>query len=223
MKVHVYVKERSERVPRKNFRHLGGGPLWKRQLLKFCDHEVFLDTDSREILAEVEGSEDLSHVTAYARLLDHAQDPNPGLAMTWRFLEEFVARRDEPVAVVHVTSPFLRVETVERAWEEVEAGKFDSAASVTEVRDFCYRRGGRGELVPLNHDGRHIPGTQDLEPVVHLNHAFYVLSHDSLSRWGHRVGDRPLLVPLRHPESIDIDWEEDFRLAEAVLASGVRA
>ena len=222
MKIHIYVRERSERVPGKVLREIGGVQLWKHTMLKFRGHDVYLDTDSRRILADCEADPDLSHVTAYARHHHHAMNPEPGMAMTERFFRDFVTDPIEPVAIVHVTSPFLRIETVERMVSEVRGGTYDSAATVTRIRDYAYREQG-GAWIPLNHDGRNIPGTQSLEPVFHLNHAAFVVTKDSLARWGHRIGARPYMHVTEFPENLDLDWEEDFALADAVVAREVMA
>ena len=221
VKVHTYVREHSVRCPGKNLRYLGGEPLWRRTLRRYADHDVYLDTDSEAVLESCRTDPELFHVTAYPRAHEH-RIREPGLGMTWRFLEEHVPDADEPVALVHVTSPFLDPIRVETAWGVVADGRhYDSAASVTEIQDYCYRTGRDGYPVPLNHDGRRIPGTQKLEKVWHLNHAFFVFSRRSLERWNHRVGERCLFVPLPFPESLDIDHPEDFRMAEAVLAAGI--
>lgn len=217
MKVHTYVREHSVRVPRKNFRQLGGEPLWRRTLRKYRGHEVYLDTDSDALIREIQADPEMAHVLAYPRAPEH-RTGEPGLAMTRRFLAEF-CKPDEVVALVHVTSPFLDPRRVEHAWEQVVRGPYDSAASVTLIRDYCYRTEAR-RLIPLNHDGRAIPGTQTLTPVVRLNHAFFVFSRRSLDRWNHRIGEDCLTVPLPHPEDLDIDYEEDFRIAEALVAGG---
>lgn len=218
MKVHTYFRDRSTRVPGKVHVEIGGEPLWRRLCLKFRGHEVFADVDSPRILAAIEGDPELAHVTAYPRLGEHAEAKEPGLAMTRRFLREFVEDPLEPIAIVHATAPFLEVATVQLLQDAVESGEYDSGATVTRIQDYAYRMTGPFTWVPLNHDGRTIPGTQQLEPLYHLNHAAFVVSRDSIERWGHRVGARPYMLATEHPENVDIDTPEDVAFARAVAA-----
>ena len=65
MKFFIIIKEKSERLPDKNFLELGGISLYKHLLksLLVSNYEVFVDTDSDIIL------KDLKHkqVTCYKR------------------------------------------------------------------------------------------------------------------------------------------------------------
>ena len=67
MKIFIPIKENSQRVPGKNFRPINGVPLYKHALYKLSDFEVYIDTDSREILDEVIADPRLQNVTAYKR------------------------------------------------------------------------------------------------------------------------------------------------------------
>ena len=48
--IFIPIKHNSQRVARKNFRRFGSEPLFKRTLLKFRGHQIFVDTDSQEII-----------------------------------------------------------------------------------------------------------------------------------------------------------------------------
>jgi len=219
MKVLITIKENSLRCPGKNFRMLGGEPLYKRALRKFKDHQVFLDTDANWVLKEVESDPGLGHVVAYSRSKEAIEAQDPSLLLIKNFLTK-VSDEREHVALVHVTSPFLRVKTLESAVERLMTNSHhDSACSVTNIQNFFFRPSLNGPL-PVNFDTRCIPKTQDLEPMIQLNHAFYVFSKESFERTGHRIGFKPYFYPLGFPENWDIDTEEDWdwttKLAELV-------
>jgi CMP-N-acetylneuraminic acid synthetase len=65
IKLFVIIKESSERVPSKNFKVLGDKPLWKHLLYELFPYDVFVDTDSMEVLEQCSTDTNLSHVTAY--------------------------------------------------------------------------------------------------------------------------------------------------------------
>ena len=221
MKIFTNIKENSVRCPHKNFRDFGGVPLYIHTLLKFKDFEFYVDTDSYRIIREVESNPSLSHVKAYRRLDEHANMENPGILMTQRFLDLYVEDPDEPIAVVHVTCPFLKVSTVKKAFEEWESGKYDSICSVNVIRNFCLRKsyhdGVEVKYVPLNFDFRHVPRTQDLEPIYELNHAFFMFNKRTMNKYDNRIGANPYFMETSFPENIDIDYPEDFDLALKVL------
>ena len=50
MKIFVPIKKNSQRVPRKNFRKIEGLALFERLFEKTKSFQVFVDTDSEEII-----------------------------------------------------------------------------------------------------------------------------------------------------------------------------
>ena len=59
MIIFIPIKENSQRVPRKNFREINGVPLYKHTLYKLSDYEVYVDTDSTEVILDIESDERL--------------------------------------------------------------------------------------------------------------------------------------------------------------------
>lgn len=218
MKIFTNIKETSVRVPRKNFKDFGGTPLYMHTISKFTDFDFYIDTDSDEI---IDACKDISHVTAYKRLPEHDSMDNPGILMTKRFLDEHVEDPTEPIAVVHVTCPFIKTQTILEAFRLWESGLYDSICSVNVIRNFCLRKsyhdGREVKYIPLNFDFRHIPSTQDLEPIYELNHAFFMFNRDTIDKYDNRIGSNPYFMETRFPENIDIDYPEDFELALKVL------
>ena len=67
MKIFIPIKEKSQRVPRKNFRLLGGVPLYRHTLLKLTEHEVYVDTDSDELIEEIKKDNKLKNVVPFKK------------------------------------------------------------------------------------------------------------------------------------------------------------
>ena len=65
MKIFIPIKTNSQRVPKKNFRAFRGAPLYKFVLRKLSNFDVYVDTDSEEILGQIEFDPTLQHVHAY--------------------------------------------------------------------------------------------------------------------------------------------------------------
>lgn len=124
------------------------------------------------------------------------------------------AVKSDYYVLAHVTSPFLKPETVHAAVDSVIAGRHDSAFTVRAIQTFCWYAGR-----PLNYDLEHVRRTQDLEPVYAETSAFYVFPRGLMEHEGRRIGDNPYFAVTDFPEDIDIDTEADFMLAEAYLSA----
>jgi CMP-N-acetylneuraminic acid synthetase len=116
--------------------------------------------------------------------------------------------------LAHVTSPFLRPETLGAAVRAVRSGTHDSALTVRPVQTFCWYQGR-----PLNYELTHVKRTQDLEPVYAETSACFLFPRALMAEQGRRVGDRPHFMVTDFPESLDIDTESDFLHAEVFLQS----
>jgi N-acylneuraminate cytidylyltransferase len=118
----------------------------------------------------------------------------------------------------HVTTPIIGAEeydkAIERYFASLEEG-YDSLVGVKELRNFL-----------LNHEGRIInnttdipwPRTQDLETLYEINHTMFITSRGIYQEKKNRLGDRPYLYVMNEMLSFDIDWEEDFKMAEMIYA-----
>lgn len=116
----------------------------------------------------------------------------------------------------HVTTPIIGAEKYDKAimkyFASLEEG-YDSLVGVKELRNFL-----------LNHEGRIInnttdipwPRTQDLETLYEINHTMFIASQGVYQEKKNRLGDRPYLYVMDGMLSFDIDWEEDFKMAEMI-------
>ena len=70
---------------------------------------------------------------------------------------------------------------------------------------------------PLNYSPTSIPRTQTIEPVYVETSAFYIFKHDMWAQHHRRVGDNPYMAIVGPVEGVDIDYPEDFELAEMMI------
>jgi len=66
----------------------------------------------------------------------------------------------------------------------------------------------------INHDPEVLIRTQDLPPLCEENSCVYVFTKESFAKHGRRIGETPLMFATPAVQSIDIDDEFQFRLAE---------
>lgn len=217
MKIFVIIKQNSQRVHRKNFRLLGGIPLWMHLIDELKDHDVFIDTDSPEI---IKGCVDMSWVTAYPReqrFIDYEEynelNLSPALMMIDNFLDNYVEDENEIIVTTHVTSPFLKSSTILDAVKILEETSYDSVHSVTRHHEFSWLE---PAMKPINFNPKVIQRTQDLPAIVMSNGAFSVFRKNMFKNLNNRIGENPYYYPLSTPESIEIDTMDDFNLASIV-------
>jgi len=71
---------------------------------------------------------------------------------------------------------------------------------------------------PVNHNPYELLRTQDLPTLFEENSNLYLFSKASFAAAGNkRIGRKPKMFTMNKLEAIDIDEEEDFRLAEALF------
>ena len=218
MKIFIPIKEISQRVPSKNFRLFGGAPLYKHTLYKLKDFEVYVDTDSEEILKQVEEDENLSHVTAYRRREDLTGHEVSVCELICHFVTTYCSSR-EVICQVHVTSPFLNPNTLSVAYSKMRGGfvdsEFDSVVSCNSLQTRLWRKENYG-MCPVNHNPVKLEQTQDLPIYYEENSLFYMFYSDIILQTNNRIGENPYFYVTNFPENLDIDTEEDWTLASMV-------
>ncbi len=116
--------------------------------------------------------------------------------------------------LAHATSPFIRPKTIDDALEKVLTGAFDSAFSVEKIQTFAWYEGR-----PLNYSPDNVPRTQTLEPVYIETSAFFIFPRELWCERHRRIGDHPYMAVVDRIEGLDIDYPEDFAMAEVIAAA----
>lgn len=209
----------SERVPRKNIRPFGPVAhglveIKLRQLLDCAAIDrVILSTNDDEII-------DYAESLDAAGLVIHRRAEH--LASSATSTDDLVGHARELVDEghilwTHVTSPFvtaaLYAEIID-AYRHALADGYDSLMTTTPLRAFLWTEEG-----PLTYD-RSVekwPRTQTIRPVHEVNSAVFLAPTEVYDRQRDRIGDRPRLYALDRLTAFDIDWEEDFVIAEQLL------
>ena len=211
MKFFIIIKGKSERLSNKNFLDLGGIPVYKHLLNELKTEDVYIDTDSDTIFNECKT---LSKITCYKRDTKHIELENnieyavsPVLLMIENFLHKYVQDENEVIITPHVTSPYITLKTMLEATQMLS--EYDTVCACTEHKEFTYFK---GEAVNFNPNV--VSKTQDLEPVVMGNGAFFIFTKKEFMKNKNRTSENNYFYPITFPESIEIDTLNDFRLAE---------
>jgi N-acylneuraminate cytidylyltransferase len=114
----------------------------------------------------------------------------------------------------HVTTPLCGADQYDSGiklyFDKLNEG-YDSLVGVTELKNFL-----------LNKDGKLInnttdipwPRTQDLEALYPINHTMFIAKREVYTKKKNRIGEKPLLYVMDELHSFDIDWPNDFVIAE---------
>lgn len=119
--------------------------------------------------------------------------------------------------MAHTTAPFISPDSIIKGVRAVQCGEYDSSFAAKKLQDFLWKNG-----KPFNYDLARIPRTQDLEPFYIETSGFYIYRSDVMTKLGRRIGDKPYVVEVGEIESIDIDEEQDFMIADAIFNHIIR-
>jgi len=209
------MKANSERVRGKNFRDLGGKPLYRwilDALLAVDDIDsVVINTDARAELAET-GLVDSARVIIRDRRPEICGDM---VSMNTIIADDLAAVPADIYLMTHATNPLLSPATIRAALTKYRDSDADSLFTVTKAQTRFYRADGS----PVNHDPDELIRTQDLEPWFEENSCLYLFTADSFAATGARIGESPNMFETPRLESIDIDEPDDWTLAAALLAA----
>ena len=210
MKVTAFIpiKLNNERTPGKNIKALSDGTplcyLIQKTLLQVpeIDHIVVYCSDDHIQEYLLPGVEYIKRPTS----LDSSSTSIVEVFSS--FLKSY---ESDIYVMAHVTCPFIKPCRFSDSIRAVVSGAYDSAFSCNRIQNFIWKDG-----EPLNFERGRIPRTQDLPPIYKETTSFYVFTREIYNNYGGRVGVNPYLCECSEIESIDVDWPEDFLIADAV-------
>lgn len=205
----VPIRLNSQRVAGKNLRILRERPLMCHIL---------------ETLARTEGIDEvyvfcsdesiLPLLPDRVRFLRRSEELDRDTTLGREIYDSFTAGVEADLYILaHATSPFIRAATIGDALAKVKSGEYDSAFSAEKIQTFAWFEGR-----PLNYSLDNIPRTQTIEPVYIETSAFFIFSREMWCDRGQRIGDRPYMAVVDRIEGLDIDYPEDFTMAEIIAA-----
>ena len=120
-------------------------------------------------------------------------------------------------ATCHCTAPFVAAEHVSECVRKVTEEGYDSAFTAEKVQRLMWYNGR-----PLNFDDEHIPRTQDLPVYYNEVSAAYVFTKETFTKLHRRIGTNPYLCEVSGVECLDIDYPEDFEIADAIYMKMIK-
>ena len=209
----VPAKGNSDRIPSKNSQLLDGKPLFINMLEKLIKcpsiDEVWLDTDSEQFI-DIASELPIHIMKREPQLASNTTDGNA------LFLNE-VSHIDADIYLqVLCTSPFIEIQTIEDTLATlINNPAYDSAVMVKKEKQYLWNNN------QPSYDIEHIPNSVDLNDTIIETMGMYIMYRDHALTLKRRIGNNPYLIYATPIEAIDVNWTEDFQLAN-LIAAGIR-
>jgi len=224
-KVNVFLpcRKGSERVPRKNIKPFAGynNGLIEIKLKQLIETKhidaIYLSTNDDEIL-EYAASLNDPRIQLHKRIEELSSSQTSTDQLVAYALE--LIKEDE-ILWTHVTSPFLTSQAYDQIIEKYFDAKkngYDSLMTSNLIHGFLWNQNGP---INYNREKEKWPRTQTLEPINEINSAVFLASVDIYRDFGDRIGQNPCLYPLDKVQGFDIDWQDDFNIAQAMVEAGL--
>lgn len=205
----IPIKFNNRRLPGKNIKPLGGRPL-----MQYIQETLLQVKGIDEIYVYCSDEGVKEYLLPGVCYLQRPQSLDQDSTKINEVLASFAqAKKADLYLLTHATAPFIKAESIQKGIDAVKSGNYDSAFAVIRQQDFLWQNG-----KPLNYDLSAIPRTQDLVPIYQETCGFYLYTYWQIVEQNRRIGDKPYFVEVSEIEAIDIDEQEDFDLAEAIVS-----
>lgn len=205
----IPIKLNNERIPGKNTKKFADGTA----LVSYFQQVLIESAAFDEIYVFCSNDKIKDYLYKGVRYLKRPEYLDTKEATPQDIMHEFIKVINADIyAVCHCTSPFVTKEHIRECVEAVKSGKYDSSFTGEKVQKLVWTE----KNEPLNFNADNIPRTQDL-PVYHNEvSAAYVFTKTVFEKYNRRIGINPYITEVSGVETIDIDYPEDFEMANLV-------
>lgn len=213
----VPIKLNNERAPGKNLKRFDDGtPLLQLTLLTALKAKEMGCVD--EVIVYCSKEEVKGYLLDGVEFLKRPERLDSQETRCADIMESFLNDIDADIYVMcHATSPFLTAEHLVKCVEAVRSGEYDSAIAAKKMQNFIWYQN-----KPLNFKLDYTPRTQDMLPYYCEISSPYVFTKAVFEQFHGRTGENPYICECSEIEAIDIDYPEDFELANAVYMSLIK-
>ncbi len=216
LKVVAFVpcKGSSSRVVGKNVKLLDAKPLFLHTLEKLifqcsCIDLVILDTESDDVIELAKYLECSHRFAVMKRAANLATNATDGNALFMNEVKHFDA---EIYLQILCTSPFISPKSILHSIEVLQRdnSEYDCVVGVEKTKQYTWTEDG-----PM-YEVQRIPNSVDLPDTIIETMGLYAITREAALLTNRRIGNKPFPLPLTPEEAIDINYDDDFVLAEKV-------
>lgn len=212
------TRKGSERVKNKNTKPFAGieGGLMENKIKQLVEtkllDEIILSTNDETCMAI---AEKYAVKDSRVRIIPRPEE----LCLSSTNLQDLICyvptiTDAEHILWGHVTTPLAGADQydagIQLYLDNLKNG-YDSLVGVTELKNFLLNK--EGKLINNTTDIPW-PRTQDLEALYPINHTMFLAKREVYTEQKNRIGEKPLLYIMDELHSFDIDWPDDFVIAE---------
>lgn len=204
----VPVKLNNERAPGKNIKPFSDGTPLITHFLKTLVQVPEID----DLYVYCSKEEIQNYLVPGVNYLKRPERLDTKEATPQDIISTFMSQVEADVYMVcHCTSPFVRAERFSECIRKVCSGEYDSAFTGEKLQRLMWHNG-----QPLNFDAANVPRTQDLPVYYNEVSAAYVFHRNTFETLRRRIGVKPYICEVSGVECVDIDYPEDFEIANAI-------
>lgn len=210
----IPIKLHSSRLPNKNIKPFFDGTPLMTFIQKTCLASLLID----EVYVYCSDESVRPYVVEGVKFLKRPEYLDGDNINANDFIREFMRSVNADIYVnAHTTSPFARTESINECISRVASGEYDSAFCAEAIRTFMWQDG-----KPVNFDPSHFPRTQDLPLILAETSIAYVFTKETFTTYNRRIGTKSYIHQVSRIEALDIDYPEDFLIADAVYRSVIK-
>lgn len=210
----IPIKLNNERVPGKNIKKFEDGTPLMSLIQKACLGAKKVD----EVYVYCSNGDVKDYVEPGVKYLERPGFLDSSAVNCNDIIREFMKEVHADIYVVsHATGPFTKSESIDECVEAVASGEYDSAFLARKLQEFLWQNG-----TAMNFDIQNFPRTQDLTPIYSEAPGAYVFTKETFVKYDRRVGIHPFIKEISEIESRDIDYPDDFDIANAIYMNIIK-
>lgn len=208
----------SKSIKDKNIRSIAGKPLayWVLDAADKCRHidEIYVATDSALIRECIK-----QHSSNKIRLIGRSRKTATDSATTESALLEFASKYYfDIVVLIQATSPLLKANDLDKAFQKFDQDNFASCLSVVRQKRFVWIEDLKsGSATPINYMLQSRPRRQDFDGFLVENGAFYITNRQDLLLTKCRLTPPIATYEMDEESYFEIDEPRDFIIVEDLL------
>jgi CMP-N-acetylneuraminic acid synthetase len=210
----IPLKLNNERLPNKNILKFSNGlssfDIILRKAIKLKEMKIIDDwyifcSDNK--LSKFYPDLSMEHFIERDKTLDSNETKSSDI------IRSFISLVDsDNYVMLHATSPFVKIDSIEKCIRSVTSKEFNSAFMALELKGFIWHKS-----LPVNFKLDIAPRTQDMVPYYIEISTPYVFTKEVFYKFGGRSSNVPFIHSCSLLESIDIDTKEDFYFANSII------
>lgn len=210
------IKMNNERLPNKNIKALSDGtPLMHIMLNTLLELKLNKTLDAVYVFCS-----DKAICPYIPKGVEWIQRPDwldSQEAKCGDLIGEFIKCVDADCYVLAASvAPFVTATHIKECIESVKNGGYSSAFAAKKLQNFLW-----ANSKPVNFSLDCAPRTQDMTPYYCELSTPYVFTKQVYEKYGGRTGENPYICECSEIECVDIDYPEDFELANIIYMNGL--